>query len=144
MGARRTRPLRRDPLALGQLEARLVADFRALGSRYTLTREPIALRLGSTFAFPDFVARAEGARVIVEIVGFYTRDYLEKKWRTYAASDVPLVLCVDEAAADEVPPGRFEVVTFRRRIDPARLLSAIDVAAGRASDALRSGRTAPG
>jgi len=123
-----------------KLEARLVADFRALGSRYSLTREPIALRLGATFAFPDFVARADGARVIVEIVGFYTRDYLEKKWRTYAASDVPLVLCVDEAAADEVPPGRFEVVTFRRRIDAARLLRAIDAAAQRSKGSTSAGR----
>lgn len=114
-----------------KLEARLVDDFRALGSRFTLAREPIALRLGATFAFPDFVARAEGARVIVEVIGFYTRDYLEKKWRTYAASDVPLVLCVDESAADEVPAGRFEVVTFRRRIDAAALLRAIEAAANR-------------
>jgi predicted nuclease of restriction endonuclease-like RecB superfamily len=113
------------------LEAALLRGLRRTESGWTILRESIVFRVGSQLFFPDFVLTRGAERVVVEVVGFWTPDYLERKMSQLATvTDVPLVVCVDETLACD--PSRLplaDVVRFRRRLDPAVLLAAAERAA---------------
>jgi predicted nuclease of restriction endonuclease-like RecB superfamily len=64
----------------------------------------------------------------VEIVGFWTRDYLESKLsRLRRAGVTRWLLCVDErrrCSDGDLPPDP-RIVRYRSRIDPAAVLAVI-------------------
>ena len=114
------------------LERALARDVRRLGTEWALERESAAVPLpdGGIF-FPDFSLRRGAERVLVEVVGFYTPEYLERKVRALAAvTQAPIVVAIDESlACGELPLPAGAVLTFRRRIDAARLLQVVEHAA---------------
>jgi predicted nuclease of restriction endonuclease-like RecB superfamily len=112
------------------LEERFAREFQQLAPEWDVIREPEPVAAGEGLVFPDFalVRRRDGRRWLLEIVGFWTRRYLELKLaRLRAAHLANLVLCIDEArncGLEELPRGA-RVVSFRRRIDPQAVLSVI-------------------
>src|SRR2546427_956322 len=62
---------------------------------------------------------------LLEIVGFWTPDYVARKLALYRSARLPnLILCIDEdrnCADADLPPGAL-VVNFRRRVDAAAVL----------------------
>jgi hypothetical protein len=113
------------------LEERFARDFARLAPDWDLVREPEPVRAGDALMFPDFLLRHRrhpGRRFLLEIVGFWTREYLERKLATLRKAALQnLILCVDEdrnCAESEMPVGS-PVIRFRRRIDPATVLAAI-------------------
>ena len=91
----------------GEFDSRLEADFAAdfaakFGSKragWTLTREDEVILLGDTVMIPDFALtnQQDGRRVLLEIVGFWTRDYLRRKVeKVRAAQRRDLLLLVYE------------------------------------------------
>ncbi len=110
------------------LERALMKALRRAKSEWKVLREPVVLRAGSELFFPDFVLERGDDRVMVEVVGFWTPDYLERKMAQLATvTDAPLVVCVDETLACD--PSRLphaSVVRFRRRMDPTALLAAAE------------------
>jgi hypothetical protein len=121
----RTHKLPRD--ADSAVERALARDVRRLGGPWTLVREADAVVLGTRMFFPDFTLRhTDGFAALVEVVGFYTPEYLRTKMEMLrAASSRPLIVCVDESlcCADGEVAGT--VLRFERRVDAAAL---IDVA----------------
>jgi hypothetical protein len=114
-----------------RLEERFARDFRRAAPGWDVLREPEPVEAGGRLIFPDFLLRerAPGTRsVLLEIAGFWTPAYLERKLADLRAARVPdLVLCIDEdrnVGEHELPEGT-PVVRFRRRIDPAAVLAAI-------------------
>jgi predicted nuclease of restriction endonuclease-like RecB superfamily len=117
-----------------RLEERFAREFRRLAPEWDLLREPEPIAAEGTLIFPDFALqhRAHPARRwLLEIVGFWTPDYVARKLASYRKARVPeLILCLDEArncAEADVPPGAL-VVKFRRRVDPLAVLRAIGAA----------------
>jgi len=88
-----------------QWERRFVRDFRASAWARTegwrLTRERSPLSVGGVVFLPDFTLRHDdGRETAVELVGFWTPEYLTSKVsKVRAAGDVPLVLVVAKALA---------------------------------------------
>lgn len=114
-----------------KLEERFARDVKKAAPDWDLLREPAAVRAGHHIIFPDFLLqhRLDPQRqCLIEIVGFWTPAYLERKLaRLRAANLNHLVLCIDEdrrVADGDVPAGA-QVVRFRRRIDPAAVLAAL-------------------
>ena len=108
-----------------KVEARLEKDVRALASEWRIEREAGVLRAGGRLFFPDFRLVSEGGSVLVEIVGFWTREYLTSKLAMLRAASVPLVVCVDERHEDAALAADDRVIFFRRGgIDAAALLAA--------------------
>ena len=117
-----------------RLEQRFVRDFTRLGTGWEVIREPEPVGAGGTIIFPDFEVRRRDdprRRCWVEIVGFWTRGYLERKLAHLRAAGLErLVLCIDadRACSDgALPTGAF-VVPFRRRVDAAAVLAAVETA----------------
>ncbi len=67
---------------------------------WDVIREPEAVPAAGKLIFPDFLLRhrLDPARAwLVEIVGFWTPDYLSRKLAGLRAARIPnLILCVDE------------------------------------------------
>jgi hypothetical protein len=125
-----------DPLWAGReprahdsrLEERLARDLARLDPEWELLREPEPVVAGEGLCFPDFqlVHRAEPARrVWIEVVGFWTPEYLARKQAQLRAAGLPrLIVCVAEqlGCAREMLPADARVVPFRRRVPAERVL----------------------
>jgi predicted nuclease of restriction endonuclease-like RecB superfamily len=112
-----------------RLEERFAREFRKAAPEWDVIREPEPLCAGAGLIFPDFLLRHRqdpARKFLVEIVGFWTREYLEHKFATLRKANVDnLIICVDaERACSEgdLPPGA-RVVRFKRKIDPAAVLA---------------------
>lgn len=119
-----------------RLEERFAREIGRLAPDWDIVREPEPVVAGEALVFPDFALRHRGGpepRWLVEIVGFWTPDYLARKLARYRAAALRhLILCIDEerrCAEGELPPGA-RVVWFRKRIDPRAVLAIIEGAAG--------------
>jgi len=128
-----------DPIAAGaqpraydsRLEERFARDFARANLDWDLVREPEPVKAGEFLIFPDFAVvhrRDTSKRFLLEIVGFWTPDYLRAKLdRLRAIPHTPLVLCIDRGlncSAGDLPP-HARVVWFEKRIDPSAVLAAI-------------------
>ena len=117
------------------VERALERDFRRLSTNWQLMRECDVVRAGKHMFFPDFTLNREGNRVLVEIVGFYTADYLQRKLRVLATAqtDLPFVVCIDESldCGSVTMTTAHRVLRFRKRVDVRALLAAAEDACGR-------------
>ncbi len=112
-----------------QLEERFARDVARLRPDWDVVREPEPVRAGTTLIFPDFLLRhrlRQEQRVLVEIVGFWTPNYLKDKIAHLRQANLGrFVLCIDDnraCAADLDLPPDWPVVRFRRRVDAAAVM----------------------
>jgi len=69
----------------------------------------------------------------VEVVGYWTPEYLARKLDLLERTKEPIILCIDEKHVVHVEMPRFtssRVVTFKKRIDVTKLLSVVERLAG--------------
>ncbi len=105
------------------LERRFFRDLTRTAPRWEVLREADPVHLGRHILCPDFtlVDRDRGLRLPVEIVGYWTPEYLRRKWEVLRGlpGDRPWLVCLDEAlagVAGEVPEG-IPCFCFRERVD---------------------------
>jgi predicted nuclease of restriction endonuclease-like RecB superfamily len=115
-----------------KVEARFAREFGRAAPHWELIRDPTPLRAGKGLVFPDFALRHRQGQFpsrLLEIAGFWTPEYLERKLRRYRLADAPnLILAVDsqrDVSNGDLPAGA-SLVTFRRRLDPALILAVIE------------------
>jgi hypothetical protein len=117
-----------------RLEAALARDLRRLAPDWEVIREPAAVESGDTLVFPDFGLRhrVDGRSWPVEVVGFWTPDYVARKLaRLRAAGLHNLILCIDESrcCSDAELPAGARLVRYRRRIDASAVVRILGGAA---------------
>jgi predicted nuclease of restriction endonuclease-like RecB superfamily len=113
------------------LAAALRQRIAATGGGWTLAREATPVPAGDELLLPDFTLRhTDGREALVELVGFWTPEYLEAKARKVAAAGlnhlvlvVPRGLAVGRARSDLVDAvGMERVVWFTQRPKAAEVL----------------------
>lgn len=115
-------------------EERFAREFARVTLDWDLVREPEPIEAGDTLIFPDFSIihrRDTSRRFLLEIVGFWTPDYLrDKVARLRAMSAVPMVLCIDSElnCSSGDWPGHTHIVWFKKHIDPGAVLAVIEAA----------------
>lgn len=110
--------------------AKAFGDERA---GWRLCREGAVLHEGQTTFVPDFVfRRADGCEVFLEIVGFWTPRYLQKKREMlFRFRRHRIVLAVAERNARVAADSRDDLVVYRKAIDPDQIVRVLDhVSAG--------------
>lgn len=128
-----------------RLESNLEVDLRRMASPWRVEREVAVVRVvpgqggGRKLLFPDFALSSERGRVLVEVVGYWTKDYLEGKRAMLSAARVPLVMCVDERHADPDLAADPRVVMFTKRVDARALIEACGRALARYREGARDG-----
>jgi predicted nuclease of restriction endonuclease-like RecB superfamily len=126
------------------LEERFAKEFRRAAPYLELVREPEPIPTDGGFLFPDFRIQDPhdpDHSCLVEIIGYWTEDYLRKKLaglRSLAAAaggsrrggkhhgGEPWILCVDEQLwyVECNRPEHMQIVWYQRRIDPEQVLQA--------------------
>lgn len=82
------------------VEEEFAAQFRGLGTAWAVRREAEPVEAGSSVMIPDFAFQLGGTRVLMEVVGFWTRDYLRRKLEKLAeVRGTPFIVAVDEELA---------------------------------------------
>ncbi|MEM3916866.1 MAG: DUF790 family protein [Candidatus Nitrosocaldus sp.] len=61
------------------VEERFATLFNQYGTGWRLVREPEPIAVSGQAFIPDFVLEKYGRRIYIEIVGFWTKDYIERK-----------------------------------------------------------------
>jgi predicted nuclease of restriction endonuclease-like RecB superfamily len=109
------------------VEEEFAARFEALESGWRLRREPEPVLAGKHVIIPDFSLEREGIKVYLEIVGFWTVEYLLRKIEKLKKVDVNMLVAVNEALACEKlanleKHARLNIVYYRDRIPLAPIL----------------------
>ena len=91
---------------------RLAKELRAAKPRAQIMVLPPAVVSDGQYVCPDLMID----ETYVEIVGFWTAEYLARKRATYESAGLRVVLCIDDArgCAGEEPPD--DVVAYAKRI----------------------------
>lgn len=115
-----------------KVEERFARDLTRHLPDWDLLREPEAIRAGGTLIFPDFalVHRLDPQRrLLIEIVGFWTSEYLAKKLAAlHQVGRRDLILCIDAALKcdDAELPAHASILRYKRRIRVAELVGLIE------------------
>ncbi len=75
--------------------------FQTLRSGWRLQREPEPVTAGRYIVIPDFSFEKEGIKIYMEIVGFWTTEYLTRKIKKLEKTTVDMLVAVDKALACE-------------------------------------------
>jgi len=81
------------------VEERFAEQFRGLGTCWDVRRELEPVEAGSSVIIPDFTFSFGAKRVHMEVVGFWTREYLRRKLEKLAEVKEPFIVAVDEELA---------------------------------------------
>ena len=82
------------------VEEKFAKSFASYGSGWSVKREPEPLIAGRHVLIPDFGFEKGGAKVYLEVVGFWTPGYLERKIdKLESIVGVDMVIAVDESLA---------------------------------------------
>ncbi len=82
------------------VEERFAKSFLSYKSGWVLRREPEPLVAGTHVLIPDFSFEKYGAKVYLEIVGFWTSEYLERKISKLSSIvNVDMIIAADESLA---------------------------------------------
>ncbi len=89
-----------------------------VGSGWAIVREPEPLVVRGRVFVPDFVFKKDGKTIYMEVVGFWTKDYLERKIRKLKElKEVDIILAVNkELSCSDLERIRHHVIWYRRRI----------------------------
>ncbi len=117
-----------DPISSGQgeitfdseVERKFYQGFQLLKTGWNIVREPEPLRAGTYAFIPDFLFEKGGIKVYMEIVGFWTDDYLERKFRKLREVEVEnLIIAIDSSNyRGELPEFGENVFTYKGSPDP--------------------------
>ncbi len=120
-----------------RVEERFARDLARLAPDWHVLREPEAVPALGTLIFPDFLLLHRlnpRRRFWVEIVGFWTPEYVSKKLETLRAARIDnLILVIDEArrcSERDIPPDAL-VVRYQKRVDASKLLPILEDGANR-------------
>jgi len=120
---------------------KLSANWARGGGVWTLERSNEVIDLGDSAFIPDFVLRhPAGARVHLEVLGFWTPERLRERLRDFAHADLRhfILAAWDDLRGSRdpltnVPPN---VITFKKSLDPALVaLKAEELTAASEDDA---------
>jgi hypothetical protein len=84
-----------------EIEEKFSRQFEALQTNWVLKREPEPLIAGNHVLIPDFSLANSGLKIYVEIMGFWTEKYLERKILKLTQIKEEIVLLVNENLACE-------------------------------------------
>jgi predicted nuclease of restriction endonuclease-like RecB superfamily len=105
----------------GRVGRRLMRDVRKLRTGWEARPESVGIDIEGELFFPDFTLERQGRRALVEIVGFWTEEYLREKLKRLRAAPHVLV-CVDRSIASSFERLGPRVLPFEKFIDAAELL----------------------
>ena len=101
-------------------EEKFAKSFLSYGTSWALKREPEPLMAGTHVLIPDFLFEKDGMKVYLEVVGFWTPQYLERKIiKLNSIAGVDMIVAADESLACsklERLKGKALVIYYKREV----------------------------
>ncbi len=102
-------------------EEKFSRSFLSYGTGWVLRREPEPLIAGTHVLIPDFCFEKDGVKVYLEVVGFWTPEYLERKINKLnsIAAGIDMIIAADEGLACsklERLKGRALVIYYKKDV----------------------------
>jgi predicted nuclease of restriction endonuclease-like RecB superfamily len=115
------------------IERDFAEQFQSLRTGWQLKREPEPVPAGKQVIIPDFSLEKEGVKVYVEIVGFWTLEYLLRKIEKLKKVDANMLVAVNENLAcekfaDLEKAARMNIIYYRDKIPLAPILRYLEQA----------------
>lgn len=109
------------------VEEAFASQFQALNSGWVLKREPEPLPAGKQVIIPDFTLEKAGIKIYLEIVGFWTEEYLQRKIAKLRQIKTQMLLLVNQTLACEKLSSlknnsEFDLIYYRDKIPLAPIL----------------------
>ena len=109
------------------IEEDFASQFQALTSGWMLKREPEPVSAGKQVIIPDFSLEKAGIKIYLEIVGFWTEEYLLRKIEKLKQVEAKMLLLVNEALACEKLSAlekrpQLDLIYYRDKISLAPIL----------------------
>ena len=117
-----------------ELERHFATQYDKVETEWTLERETDIINLKDTVMIPDFAfSHPDGRRALMEIVGFWTPDYLQKKlWKLKRAAMSNMIVAVSDqlnCSTEDFRDIPGEVLFFKTRIKPKDVLEKVEACA---------------
>ena len=117
-----------------ELERHFATQYDKVETEWTLERETDIIDLKDTVMIPDFAfSHSDGRRAVMEIVGFWTPDYLQKKlWKLKRAAMPNMIIAVSDrlnCSTEDFRDIPGEVLFFKTRIKPKEVLERVEACA---------------
>ena len=90
--------------------------FQSLGTDWVIKRESEPLLAGKTILVPDFTLEKGPVKVYLEIVGFWTDEYVKRKLEKLGKVEENVILAVDEELACSSFQRYRDVIYYRKKI----------------------------
>lgn len=102
--------------------------FIALKSDWQIIREPEPLVSGSRIFIPDFVFIRDGEKVYLEIVGFWTKDYIKRKIeKIKELKDIKMIIAIDESIDEfKLEDAPHTIIRFKRSLPSYEILKILN------------------
>ena len=109
------------------VEKNFASRFQALDSEWQLKREPEPVIAGQHVIIPDFSFEREDIKLYMEVVGFWTREYLLRKMAKLKKTEERILVAVDENLACErltklEKQQNLNILYYRKKIPLAPIL----------------------
>jgi uncharacterized protein len=109
------------------IEEDFASHFQALSSGWVLKREPEPITAGKQVIIPDFSLEKANIKIYLEIVGFWTEEYLRRKIEKLKQVKVKMLLLVNETLACEKLSAlekrpQIDLIYYRDKISLAPIL----------------------
>jgi len=109
------------------IEEDFASKFKASNSGWVLKREPEPVTAGKHVIIPDFSLEKAGIKIYLEIVGFWTQEYLLRKIKKLNQVETKMLLLVNEALACEKlatlqKRPQLDLIYYRNKIPLAPIL----------------------
>ncbi|MEM2137051.1 MAG: DUF790 family protein, partial [Candidatus Methanomethylicia archaeon] len=79
------------------IEEEFATQFRSLGLPWIIKREAEPVEVGASIMIPDFTLQLGRTRILMEIVGFWTKEYMRRKIEKLAKiRNIPFIVAVNE------------------------------------------------
>ncbi|AAY80966.1 DUF790 family protein [Sulfolobus acidocaldarius] len=99
------------------IEEKFYNDFTSILKDWKITREPEPLVVKDKIFLPDFVAEKGKLKVYIEIVGFWTKKYLQNKLEKVSDVENPLLLLVNEELSIDGKIDLPNIILYKKKID---------------------------
>ncbi|AFZ70056.1 hypothetical protein Calag_0276 [Caldisphaera lagunensis DSM 15908] len=100
------------------IEKDFYSKMKVVASDWEIIREPEPLIASNSVFIPDFLLVKNNVKIYVEIVGFWTKEYLRRKSEKVKEIKLPLILIVDESLGYEDFKNE-NVIKFKKSINIA-------------------------
>ncbi|OYT59224.1 translation initiation factor IF-2 [Thermoplasmatales archaeon ex4484_30] len=99
-----------------EVEERFYNEFKSLNTGWEIKREPTIIEAGNYIIIPDFGFYKDGIEHYLEVVGFWTPEYLKKKIWKLKNAKVNITIAVNENLSCKKEDFSGDVIFYNKKI----------------------------